>query len=85
VADSLSRKCLLMQEFKVRTLGFDDLRDMYANDQDFKEAYGAAKNLVLQRQKLVDRVRDLGRIVVQGQSIVYSKLLHEREFVKGET
>jgi hypothetical protein len=26
VADALSRKCLLMQEFKVRTLGFDDLR-----------------------------------------------------------
>jgi hypothetical protein len=32
VVDSLSRKCLLMQEFKVRTLGFDDLRDMYADD-----------------------------------------------------
>jgi hypothetical protein len=28
-------------------LGFDDLRDMYADDQDFKEAYEAAKNLVL--------------------------------------
>jgi hypothetical protein len=47
VVDALSRKCLLMQEFKVRTLGFDDLRDMYADDQDFKEAYEAAENLVL--------------------------------------
>jgi hypothetical protein len=33
VADALSRKCLLLQEFKVKTLGFDDLRDMYADDQ----------------------------------------------------
>jgi hypothetical protein len=47
VADALSRKCLLMQEFKVRTLGFDDLRDMYADDQDFKEEYGASENPVL--------------------------------------
>jgi hypothetical protein len=47
VADALSRKCLLLQEFKVRTLGFDDLKDMYADDLDFKEAYEAAENLVL--------------------------------------
>jgi hypothetical protein len=47
VADALSRKCLLMQEFKVRTLGFDDLRGMYVDDQDFKEAYGVAENPVL--------------------------------------
>jgi hypothetical protein len=32
----------------------------------------------------VDRVRDPGRIVVQRQSTVYSKLLHEGELVKGE-
>jgi hypothetical protein len=35
VVDSLSRKCLLLQEFRVRTLGFDDLRNMYADDPDF--------------------------------------------------
>jgi hypothetical protein len=29
VVDALSRKCLLLQEFRVKTLGFDDLRDMY--------------------------------------------------------
>jgi hypothetical protein len=28
-------------------LGFDDLRDMYRNDQDFGEAYEAAENPVL--------------------------------------
>jgi hypothetical protein len=47
VVDALSRKCLLLQEFKVRTLGFDDLKDMYADDPDFKEAYEAAENPVL--------------------------------------
>jgi hypothetical protein len=45
--DALSRKCLLLQEFRVKTLGFDDLSNMYADDQDFKEAYEAAENLVL--------------------------------------
>jgi hypothetical protein len=47
VVDALSRKCLLLQEFKVKTLGFDDLKDMYADDPDFKEVYEATKNLVL--------------------------------------
>jgi hypothetical protein len=47
VADALSRKCLLLQEFKVKTLGFDDLKDMYADDPEFKEVYEAAENLVL--------------------------------------
>ena len=32
VVDALSRKCLLLQEFRVKTLGFDDLRDMYRDD-----------------------------------------------------
>jgi hypothetical protein len=47
VADALSRTCLLLQEFRVKMLGFDDLKDMYANDQDFKEAYEEAENPVL--------------------------------------
>jgi hypothetical protein len=47
VVDALSRKCLLLQEFRIKTLGFDDLRNMYADDQDFKEAYEAAENPIL--------------------------------------
>jgi hypothetical protein len=45
--DALTRKCFLLQEFKVKMLGFDDLRNMYADDQDFKEAYEVAKNPIL--------------------------------------
>jgi hypothetical protein len=47
VVDALSRKCLLLQEFKVKTLGFDYLRDMYRDDLDFKEAYEATENPIL--------------------------------------
>jgi hypothetical protein len=47
VADALSRKCLLLQEFRVKTLGFENLRDMYAGDADFSEAYEATENPVL--------------------------------------
>jgi hypothetical protein len=47
VVDALSRKCLLLEEFRVKTLGFDDLRDMYAVDPDFGEAYEVAENPVL--------------------------------------
>jgi hypothetical protein len=32
----------------------------------------------------VDRVRDLGWIVVQRRSVVYSKLLNEGELVEGK-
>jgi hypothetical protein len=47
VVDALSRKCFLLQEFRVKTLGFENLKDMYAGDADFLEAYEAAENLVL--------------------------------------
>jgi hypothetical protein len=47
VADALSRKFLLLQEFRVKTLGFENLRNMYAGDSDFSEAYEAAENPVL--------------------------------------
>jgi hypothetical protein len=47
VADALSRKCLLLQEFRVKTLGFENIRDMYVGDADFAEAYEAAENPVL--------------------------------------
>jgi hypothetical protein len=47
VVDALSRKCLLMQEFRVKTLGFDNLKEMYRDELDFKEAYEASENPVL--------------------------------------
>jgi hypothetical protein len=52
VADALSRKCLLLQEFRIKTLGFENLKDMYAGDVDFSEAYKAAENPVLRDRSL---------------------------------
>jgi hypothetical protein len=45
--DALSRKCLFMQEFRVKTLGFDNLKEMYRDDLDFKETYEASENPIL--------------------------------------
>jgi hypothetical protein len=51
VVDALSRKCLLLREFKVKTLGFDDIRDMYVDDPDFKETYEAYENPILRDKR----------------------------------
>jgi ribonuclease HI len=45
VVDALSRRCLILQEFQVKTLGFEHLKDMYCDDTDFKEAYEACETL----------------------------------------
>jgi hypothetical protein len=45
--DALNKKYLLMQQFRVKTLGFDNLKEMYRDDPDFKEAYEASKNSIL--------------------------------------
>jgi hypothetical protein len=47
VVDALSRRCLILQEFQVKTLGFEHLKDMYCDDPDFKEEYKACENPVL--------------------------------------
>jgi hypothetical protein len=46
--DALSRRCLILQEFQVKTLGFEHLKDMYCDETDFKEAYEACENPVLE-------------------------------------
>jgi hypothetical protein len=47
VVDALSRRCLILQKFQVKTLGFEHLKDMYCDDPYFKEAYKASENPVL--------------------------------------
>jgi hypothetical protein len=47
VVDALSRRCLILQEFQVKILGFEHLKDMYRDDLDFKEAYEECANTVL--------------------------------------
>jgi hypothetical protein len=47
----LRRRCFILQEFQVKTLGFEHLKDMYCDDTDFKEAYKACENPML-REKI---------------------------------
>jgi hypothetical protein len=47
VADALSKICLILQEFQVKTLGFEHLKEMYIDDPYFKEAYEACENPVM--------------------------------------
>jgi hypothetical protein len=51
VVDALRRRCLILEEFQMKTLGFEHLKEMYHDDPDFKEAYEACVNLVL-----IDRI-----------------------------
>ena len=44
VADALSIVDLILQEFQVNVVGFDELKEMYKDDQDFKDAYVACEN-----------------------------------------
>lgn len=47
VADAIWRINLVLQEFRVNFLGFDELKDMYIKDDpDFKGAYAACENHV---------------------------------------
>jgi hypothetical protein len=39
VVDALSRRSSVVQEFQVKTLGFENLKEMYNEDPNFKEAY----------------------------------------------
>jgi Pyruvate/2-oxoacid:ferredoxin oxidoreductase delta subunit len=51
VVDALTRRCLILQEFQVKTLGFEHLKEMYCDDLGFKEAYEACKNLMLRDRR----------------------------------
>ena len=44
VADALSRRCLILQEFQVSTLGFEHLKEMHIEVPYFKAAYEACEN-----------------------------------------
>jgi hypothetical protein len=47
VVYALSRRSLVLQEFQVKTLGFEHLKEMYREDPDFKEVYEAYGNPLL--------------------------------------
>jgi hypothetical protein len=46
VVDALSKVNLILQEVRVKTLGFDEFVAMYKDDSYFQEVYAAFENLV---------------------------------------
>ena len=46
VADVLSKISLAIQECKVHILGFEFMKELYAQNSDFQEAYEACKSPV---------------------------------------
>ena len=46
VADVLNRRSLVIQECKVHILGFEFMKELYAQDSNFQEAYEACKRPV---------------------------------------
>lgn len=47
VVDALRRRNLILQESTIQVLGFENLKDLYEIDADFKEAYEACQNPLL--------------------------------------
>jgi hypothetical protein len=82
VANALSRKCLLLQEFRVKTLGFENLKDMYAGGTDFAEAYEATENPILRdRSPWIDYMIQNGT-VVRRQPAVYPNFSMRENLLK---
>ena len=46
VADALSGRSLVIQECKVQILGFEFMKELYAQDYDFQEAFKACKSTI---------------------------------------
>jgi hypothetical protein len=63
-------------------LGFDDLRNMYADDQDFKEAYEAAENPILRdRSQWIEYMIQEG-LLFKGNQLCISKCSMRENLLK---
>jgi hypothetical protein len=78
VVDALSKKCLTLQEFRVKTLGFDSLKDMYKNDSDFRDAYEACDNPFLRdRRKWIEYLIQDGLLFKGNQLFIPKSSMRE--------
>jgi hypothetical protein len=82
VVDALRRKCVLMQEFRVKTLGFDNLKDMYKDDPNFKEAYKASKNPFLRDRSQWDEYMIQDRLLFRGNQLCIQKCSMRENLLK---
>jgi hypothetical protein len=82
LVDALRWKCLILQEFRVKTLGFDNLKEMYRDDVDFKEAYEACENLVLRDKIQWTEYMIQDGLLFRGNQLCISKSLMRENLLK---
>jgi hypothetical protein len=82
VVDSLNRKCLLVQEFRVKTLGFDNLKEMYRDDPEFKEAYEASENPILRNRSQWNEYMIQGGLLFKGNQLCIIRCSMRENFLK---
>lgn len=51
IGDALSRKNLLLCEIQANNVGFESLKELYAKDVDFKEAFEACNDLIAKNRE----------------------------------
>jgi hypothetical protein len=74
IVDALSKRCMIMKEFQVETLGFEKLKGMYCEDPDFKESYEEFENHLLRdvSQWIVYLIQD--GLLFKGSQLCIPKL-----------
>jgi hypothetical protein len=82
VADALSRKCFLLQEFRVKTLGFDDLRNMYRDDPYFKEVYEVTESPILRDRSQWDEYMIQEGLLFKGNQLCIPKCSMRENLLK---
>jgi hypothetical protein len=82
VVDALSRQCLLMQEFRVKTLGFDNLKEMYRDDPNFKEAYEASENPILRDKNQWTKYMIQNGLLFRGKQLCIPKCSMRENLLK---
>uniref|UniRef100_A0A2N9GIN0 Reverse transcriptase RNase H-like domain-containing protein n=1 Tax=Fagus sylvatica TaxID=28930 RepID=A0A2N9GIN0_FAGSY len=84
VADALSRRYVLLTSMSAKMLGFEYVKDMYANDADFSDVYKVLRFLKC-TQVQVSQVVIKSRSSLDGQKKAeLVKSLHERVKIRGQ-
>jgi hypothetical protein len=52
VENALRRVNFILHEFQLNVSGFDELKEMYQDDVDFKDAYASSQNLIIRERNL---------------------------------
>jgi hypothetical protein len=80
--EELSRRCLILEEFHVKNLGFEHLKEMYHDDLDFKEAYEACENPILRDRSQWDEYLIQDGLLFKGCQLCIPKCSMREDLLK---